>query len=140
MSILLFLILILSVIIFINFNNIRAAEFCGFLALVNIPIGWCIFVAGEYGRTGIALQARVREVEHLSIKAIAQEQEKQQILVNQNETLERKVSERTTQLNESLRNLRSTQSQLIQSEKMASLGELTAGIAHRDSKPSELRE
>ncbi len=38
-------------------------------------------------------------------------------------------------LEETLRNLQSTQSQLIQSEKMASLGELTAGIAHEIQNP-----
>ena len=38
-------------------------------------------------------------------------------------------------LEATLANLRSTQSQLIQSEKMASLGELTAGIAHEIQNP-----
>jgi|SRR5436190_1476067 len=38
-------------------------------------------------------------------------------------------------LEATLTNLRSTQSQLVQSEKMASLGELTAGIAHEIQNP-----
>ena len=44
--------------------------------------------------------------------------------------LEEKVNTRTSELNESLENLKSTQAQLIQSEKMASLGELTACLLY----------
>lgn len=47
----------------------------------------------------------------------------------------REIEEQRDQTNKALTDLRLTQNQLIQSEKMASLGELTAGIAHEIQNP-----
>ncbi|MBQ2645549.1 HAMP domain-containing histidine kinase, partial [bacterium] len=50
-------------------------------------------------------------------------------------SLGHQINERTKQLNESLKELRSTQAMMVHSEKMKSLGELVAGIMHEINNP-----
>jgi signal transduction histidine kinase len=105
------------------------------LAFLVPALGISLFLAREFALDAQQLLAKLGEVEQLSAQTIAQEQEKQALLAAQNETLEQQVSERTGELQRSLTDLRATQAQLIQKEKMASLGELTAGIAHEIQNP-----
>jgi two-component system NtrC family sensor kinase len=59
----------------------------------------------------------------------------QSVLAIQNARLFENVEARTRELAASLEDLRATQDRLVQTEKLASLGQLTAGIAHEIKNP-----
>nr|WP_294874124.1 7TM diverse intracellular signaling domain-containing protein [uncultured Pedobacter sp.] len=83
-----------------------------------------------------------KEKEDSQAEALRISLENEQLILQQNIELEKKVNERTLELQESyqtlevtLSDLKEAQSQLVDSEKMAGLGQLTAGIAHEINNP-----
>ncbi|MBU2047047.1 MAG: GHKL domain-containing protein [Bacteroidetes bacterium] len=77
----------------------------------------------------------ITEVQHHANQVLQLSEEKKEQALNQQKILQEEVNKQTTEIRTTLDHLKATQSQLIQSEKMASLGELTAGIAHEIQNP-----
>lgn len=94
----------------------------------------------------LALASKINELKRETAEArelqLQLAQRNEQMVKDQNQLLEARVHERTEQLqaanrdlNVTLENLRAAQEQLVQSEKLASIGQLTAGIAHELNNP-----
>lgn len=107
------------------------------------------------GLHGLVLSRLIDEYDLVNLAVIAafvwtlarwattkKQREELNFVTQQNKMLDKMVAERTAELTkqkeelqQTLQLLQNTQQQLIQSEKLASLGELTAGIAHEIQNP-----
>ena len=95
---------------------------------LSFPLSLLVYVA-------IRFKEIIKEVRDTAQQVVQLSEEKKEQALSQQKILQEEVNRQTAELRRTLANLKSTQSQLIQSEKMASLGELTAGIAHEIQNP-----
>lgn len=130
----------LTVIIFVlrNFNIIQYNTLTAYI----LEIGSIL----EISLLSFALADRInfyrKEKEASQLQALKISQENARIIREQNLLLETEVDKRTADLqrsneslNEAMHNLKQAQAHLVESEKLASLGMLTAGIAHEINNP-----
>jgi two-component system NtrC family sensor kinase len=121
-----------------NFDFIPANSFTNYILYIGSAI--------ETVLLSIALADKInvlkKEKDQSHAEALKQARRNQKLVNEQNILLEKEVSKRTAELqsvndhlSEALNNLKDTQTQLVEAEKMASLGQLTAGIAHEINNP-----
>jgi signal transduction histidine kinase len=122
----------------LNFANVMedpelrrgATGLGGARALLNVPL----ISDGQVIGVITLRQSHLRPFTQSQVNAIETFAD-QAVIAISNVGLFHKLQERTSELSESLDDLRKTQNRLIQTEKLASLGQLTAGIAHEIKNP-----
>jgi GAF domain-containing protein len=102
----------------------------GFRALLIVPLTGTDRIVGAL----VVRRKRVGEFPKSTVDLL-QTFAAQSVLAIQNARLFESAEARSRELSKSLNDLRAAQDRLVQTEKLASLGQLTAGIAHEIKNP-----
>jgi signal transduction histidine kinase len=112
----------------VNLNDAVSAAYTGSVIRIDrarlLLASYALLLLGIVAIFGLRLKQ--------SYQQVAATNEELQTL---NESLEQRVLERTAELENTLRELKESQVQLVQAEKMSSLGQLVAGISHEINTP-----
>jgi GAF domain-containing protein len=111
-------------------NVVQLADIGGARTVVLVPM----LKEDEFIGTFTIYRQEVRPFTEKQI-ALVENFTKQAVIAIENTRLLRELRERTDDLSRSLDELRTAQDRLVQTEKLASLGQLTAGIAHEIKNP-----
>lgn len=112
------------------------------LTALTLPLGTVLQMLLLSFALGDRINSLKRSSDEANAKALAASLENERIVKEQNVELEQRVQRRTEdlalanqELSQAIADLHGAQDQLIQTEKLASLGQMTAGIAHELNNP-----